>query len=205
MTKWICRLVLLLAGGAAGWFGRGWYDSRHVLQPDAKQEAPKPASPEPEQISFLEWDEKIDQMYAEAEHPSDDLPEEIEVPQLPFEAGEVTEEEEVEEEEDGKFLPFYDAPRIEIITEQQYIDAYNGYSKDTLLYYSDIDELTFGDEDRVDDKDAFVAGPSGKVYYMFFDDTGKKRTDVVYIRNNRIGIDFMIVQKDGVPYWYDGK
>lgn len=187
------RLICFLAGGIGGWLLKTFVDK--------KTEEAKPADPVPpcdvQCKTVGEMDEVIEEQLAMTETPPEDLPDEIEVPALPFEELPDDEEEEEEEDHPNGFHPAMDAPRIEIISEDQYLDGYFAYGKETLYYYSEIDELTFSDEDRVEDKAAAV----DKRIDLLFDKYG--RDGVLYVRNNRMSIDFMIVEKKGTPYWYD--
>ena len=199
------KLVLFLSGSLCGWFLRSaynaYFDKGH---PEINYADAHPYG-HPEQpmqdMSLTDWDNVVDEQFAERESPPEDVPDEIEVPPLPFEepAKDDEEDEDEEEEEDhpNGFHPVLDAPDIEIITEDQYLDEYFAYGKETLLYFCDIDELTYSDEDRVDDKARIV----GQRIDLLFDEHGKD--GALYVRNNRLSIDFMIEEKHGHPYWYD--
>lgn len=190
MIKLFAYAITAFIGGIFGWAARGWHDDKQPVQQNVHL---------PTDQEVKEFADTFQNILAEEESPPEDLPDEIEIPTLPFQADEAVEAEDREDDEDP-FWPARDAPPVETITEDQYNENYLGYSKDKLLYYSKIDELTFGDEDRVDDKQSLV----GDFIQVFFDELGPVLTDTIYVRNNRIGIDFEIERKDGIPYWYDG-
>lgn len=194
--KWIFSFACFLIGGAGGWFLRGKHEARKVLQSEPSWNG-QTACAEPVQWTQMTTDNVPEELLAETESPCDDLPDEIVIPDLPF-MHEETEED--EEDDDDYHGPAPDAPRIEEITEDQYLSKYYAYGKDTLLYFPLVDELTFSDEDRIDDK----TGTAGNVYQMF-NELDAQHQGVVYVRNNRLSCDFMIELRGGAPYWYEGE
>ena len=202
MQKWLITLLCSAASGLIGWFGgvhHGMKKACNALSDEFKPSVKAPSEPEKENFIHMDYgdiDRVIEEHFAQSECPPEDLPDDISVPDLPFEQ----EGEEEEEDTDG-FQPFYDAPHFETISEDEYLSEYHAYGKETLLYFHEIDELTFADEDRVDDK----MGTVGSLYDIFFDERGMRLTDVAYVRNNRMGIDFMVELKDGSPYWYESE
>ena len=191
------RLLFFLAGMGGGWLLKGLVDKK------TDQAAVPPVVQAPQQMSNMsltDWDAVSEEQFAMAESPPEDIPDEIEVPALPFEEQEAEEaDEEDEEDHPNGFHPVMDAPRIEIITEDQYLDAYFAYGKDSLLYFREIDELTFSDEDRVDDKNGLVGKDLDQLFGLY------GQEGVLYVRNNRLSIDFMIEARDGKPYWYESE
>lgn len=193
------KLMLFLSGGLCGWLLKAMLDTKSEDNRKIYIQPEQSAQPM-QDLSLTDWDNVAEEQFAMAEAPPEDIPEDIEVPQLPFEESEEEEEDRViDDDHPNGFHPYYDAEKIEVITEDQYLDEYNAYGKDTLLYFSEIDELTWSDEDRIDDKSMVT----GDVQDLFF---GNGSTaEVVYVRNNRLAIDFMIERRDGTPYWYESE
>lgn len=191
--KWI----FLAVGLITGWLARGKHEANKVLNSEPAY-CPASTDAEPPEFQQLatDWETVMDEQFAQREHPEDDVPDEIEVPSLPFE----NEEDEPEEEPDA-LPPISIGNGIEMISEEDYIGEYMAYGKDSLIYFHEVRQLTFGDEDPIDDQKAMA----GNVHDYFFDEAGRQLAEVVYIRNHRYGLDAMICLKPGAPYWYESE
>ena len=98
----------------------------------------------------------------------------------------------MDEEEDGEEqLREAEAP-VEhpdtpyVITPDQFVNEKRYYEKLTLLYYEDDETLTNEIDDRIEDIDTSIGAES-------IDHFGEWEPDVVYVRNDRIGIDYEVI------------
>jgi hypothetical protein len=94
----------------------------------------------------------------------------------------------------NKTVDAVETPAIEVISFETFCERYNNNDKITLMYhYNDVGAVLADDGDVISD----VVGLVGDALNHFGEGSGDP--ELVYVRNNRLGVDYEIV-RTGEPY-----